>query len=86
MNIESEITKQGFQIINVGVPEMLKLGGLCICDSCNNAMFKGTFIGALNRVYCPECYTDWHENATYYEEDKPYETRIINSTLKKLKP
>ena len=29
----------------------------------------------LNRVFCKECLTEWYEKATYYPEDKHYETR-----------
>lgn len=82
--IEKQINELGFQVINLDVPAIIKLGGICICDSCNSGMFTGTFIGALNRVYCPECYADFLSSATYYEEDKPFETRVISSTLKKL--
>nr|AAL30741.1 hypothetical protein [Oryza sativa] len=60
---------------------MIKLGSLCICDDCNNAMFTGVFIGALNRIYCDNCYPLWYERATFYEEDVPFENKATNRLI-----
>lgn len=79
-----ENNAKGFQIIRVNVLQMLKAGGMCICDDCSNAMFNGTFIGALNRIYCDECYKGFENHATYYEEDKPFETSSTNRFFKQI--
>ncbi len=73
-----ETNKKGFQVIKVNVSQMLKAGGMCICDDCGGAMFNGIFIGALNRIYCDNCYSDFEERSTYYPEDKPFETTATN--------
>ncbi|MGH2666093.1 hypothetical protein [Flavobacterium sp.] len=80
----TEITKKGFQIIKMNTAQMLKIGGLCICDDCNNAMFSSTYIGALNSCYCDDCFKDFEERATYYPEDKGVETNNINRVTRKL--
>lgn len=48
-----------------------------VCDNCNgllNHEKEVYYIPVLNRVFCKECLTEWYEEATYYPEDKYYET------------
>lgn len=81
---KEEVNNKGFKIIRLDVPQMLKLGGLCICDSCNKGMFKSIFIGALNRAYCEDCYTNFEKRSVYYPEDSRYESIAINRTLQQI--
>lgn len=85
MNGERVITtEKGFKIIPITLTEALKLGGIGICDSCNQASFKFQFIGVLNSAYCEKCFDDWHSRAIYYSEDSAVESRKIISTLNAL--
>lgn len=82
--VVKEFNEKGFQIIKLNVHQMLKLGGLCICDSCSEGMFTSTYIGALNRAYCDSCYEDWIKRAKFYPEDVSFETRATDRTLAQL--
>lgn len=77
-------TEKGFKVIELNFKQNLHVGGLCICDSCNSASFDTMFyIPALaGRTYCKECYDDWHNEATYYEEDSSYEESNAKYFLK----
>lgn len=83
-NDKIQTTEKGFKVIELNVEQMLKLGGMCICDSCNNAMFTGTFIGALNRVYCATCFENFNKTATYYPEDSKFEENSVNRVIQKI--
>lgn len=70
----AEQTTKGHKFIKVSLKEMTgPLRGLGICDSCCKAMFEGYLIPVLNSAYCKNCFDEWQERATWYEEDKFYE-------------
>lgn len=73
----AEVVKndKGFKVIHCSNTEIVKLGGLGICDSCGEPDSHGYYIAVLNRWYCPKCYERWHKGAVYYPEDKPIEEK-----------
>lgn len=80
--IENE---KGFKVIEISLSECAnKLGGLGICDSCNNAAFNHKYIAVLNSCYCNKCYEDFETNATYYPEDSKFENINFEATKSKL--
>ncbi len=70
--IENE---KGFKVIEVSNLECICWGGYAICDNCNDAFYKGFYVAVLNRVFCPKCYEDFMQYATYYPEDSKIEIR-----------
>ena len=72
--------EKGFKIIECSARENIQLGGgMGICDFCGNhyATFSttGYYIAVLNSWYCKDCYKDWLNSATYYQEDARIEAR-----------
>lgn len=71
-------SSKGFKVIRTEtIAEALKLGGIAICDSCNNASYTGYYVAVLNNWLCDECYEDWHLRAKYYSEDADYENMLF---------
>lgn len=63
---------KGFSMISI------EPAGMMCCDSCNTGILPSEtcyYVAALNRVLCDKCYKEWHDGATYYPEDAPYEKR-----------
>lgn len=81
-NVIAEKNEKGFQLVKMNIHQMLKAESLCICDYCNNAMFTGVFIGALNRIYCNTCFAEWDERSVYSEEDAEYENKATERLIK----
>ncbi len=65
---------KGFKIIKTSMSETLDFGGFGICDTCNQAAFKGYIVCVLNRWCCEKCYSEWNDRAEYYTEDSAYES------------
>jgi hypothetical protein len=77
--------KKGFKVIELSLSEVNKaFGGLGICDDCNKASFTHNYIAVLKQCYCPECYTNFNERATYYPEDCNLENRNFENASKKI--
>lgn len=66
---------KGFKVIACTLQEISTIGGLGICDSCNECSFEGYYIAVLNHWYCPDCYQDWMQRAKKYPEDQSIEDR-----------
>lgn len=72
---------KGFLIIEMTPEEAIaicKFGyfGELICDDCNKSIKNEKnvyYISVLNSVVCKECYEDWFNSATRYDEDINYE-------------
>lgn len=72
---------KGFLIIEMTPEEAIaicKFGyfGELICDDCNKSIKNEEnvyYIPVLNRVFCKQCYEDWLNSATRYDEDINYE-------------
>jgi len=77
-------TKKGHKFIKLNINEMLKIGGLGICDSCCVPMSNGNLIPVLNSVYCDDCFNKWVKEAVYYKEDVQYEEQKTNQFLRML--
>lgn len=73
----AEVVKndKGFKVIHCSNTEIVKLGGLGICDSCGEPDTHGYYIAVLNRWYCPKCYEDWYKHAINYPEDRHIEDK-----------
>lgn len=71
---EIVVNKKGFKVISTSMSEAISIGGLGICDTCNQASFKGYIVCVLNRWCCEKCYKEWNENAIYYSEDSEFES------------
>jgi hypothetical protein len=70
---------KGFKVIRTeSLSETILLGGIAICDYCNNSSYTGYYIAVLNSWYCDECFNDWYSIATYYKEDASTEERNFN--------
>lgn len=76
---------KGFKVIETSMTECISMGGMAICDSCNQCSVKGYLIAVLNHWMCPECYNEWLEEAVWYEEDVVYENRTFNNYKRILK-
>ena len=70
---------KGFKVIETPMTECIDMGGMAVCDSCNECSENGYLIAVLNAWYCPECYNEWLNEAVRYEEDVVYENRTFNS-------
>ena len=69
-------SKCGYTVYKVTAVEVMRLGGIGVCDECNCAALHGYLVPVLNHYMCQDCYNEWNEQATYYEEDIPYEQRM----------
>ena len=58
--------------------ELLFIGGLGICDSCNVAPEHGYLVPVLGWYLCPECFEDWRQRCINYPEDVWYEKRYMD--------
>lgn len=74
--------KKGFKVIQISQKELVEKlgehGAVGICDYCGKAASNGYYIAVLNSWYCPHCYIEWYNRATYYKEDKNIEERNFN--------
>ena len=62
-------------------------GGFMCCDDCNSDIEPSDtcyYVAVLNRIFCKECFEEWHQSATYYPEDAPYEKKSYELTACKL--
>lgn len=79
--VVSEGPFKGCNYISVGG------GGFMCCDNCNSGILPSDtcyYVAVLNRIFCKECFEDWHQRATYYQEDEPSERRNYAVTASKL--
>ncbi len=59
-----------------------KLGGLGICDYCNETDKEGFLIPVLgHKWYCRSCKEEWEETSRYYPEDASYEESVTMRLL-----
>ena len=68
-------SKCGYIIFKCTALEIISIGGLGICDHCNNFSEVGYLIPVLNHWLCESCFLKWDENSTYYPEDIPFEKK-----------
>lgn len=62
-------TKSGYIAYECSVSELQNIGGLGICDFCNNFAVVGYLIPVLNSFYCRKCFERWDSKAKYYAND-----------------
>ena len=63
-------TDKGYSYIKCNVSDCFRWGGCGICDSCGHYMQDDVYlIYILGQAFCPECFKEWLENSTKYEED-----------------
>jgi hypothetical protein len=76
-------TDKNFLVIEASSAEVISLGGMGICDSCEAASRSGHIVSVLaGRWYCPNCYQRWHAEAINYEEDHSYEKITFDRFIK----
>ena len=69
-------TKSGLIAYKTTTEEIMRIGGLGICDECGVFHPEGGFlVPVLNHWQCKECFEDWESRAKNYPEDAPYEAR-----------
>lgn len=73
-------TEKGFKVIKCSIVEIMKLGGIGICDMCDTAPLDGYYIAVLNQWVCEDCYNDWLRRARPYKEDEPIEDKNFKRT------
>lgn len=78
--------KKGFKVLKMDLVEINQIGGFGICDFCNSASTTGYYIAVLNQWYCPKCYQEWYNRATYYQEDAAVENRNFINMQNLLEP
>ena len=69
-------TKCGHIAYQTSAEEIISIGGMGICDHCNEKPPVGILIPVLNHWICEECFKDWDKRAKFYPEDCPAERRI----------
>lgn len=63
-------TKQGYSYIKCTKEDCFNWGGAAICDNCDELMEEEIYlIFILGRALCKNCFEEWAENTTRYEED-----------------
>ena len=77
-------TKQGYITLKTSVGEVLKWGGLGICDTCAKPNTEGYLVGVLNRWLCEECFREWEECAVFHKEDVLFGEKVIARTEARL--
>jgi hypothetical protein len=77
MRMKKFKSKVGWVVYEATAEDTLKLGGLGICDNCNNYSPTGYLVAILNSYLCPECYKKWDAGARFYPEDVPVEKQHI---------
>lgn len=83
---------KGFLIIEMTPEEAIDICGFgcyeeLICDDCNERLNDYEcvyYIPVLSSVFCKQCYIDWVNYATRYDEDIEYETKQFNHYAKLL--
>lgn len=68
-------SKAGWIIYSATAEDTKKLGGLGICDACDNFSDKCFLVAILNSYLCNECFDQWDKASMYYPEDEPIERR-----------
>lgn len=69
-------SKCGYTVYHATAFEVMRLGGIGVCDECNTASIDGYLVPVLNHYMCPSCYKEWNERAVFYPEDVPHEERV----------
>lgn len=63
-------TNTGYSYLKCDVHDCYKWGGFGICDSCGKEMKDRVYlIYILHQAFCPDCFSEWIENSTRYEDD-----------------
>lgn len=78
MNQKIKYTSQGFSYVDVELDDIIKWGGLGICNSCNVGPFsKMKLVYVLTDTYCEKCFNKWQERAkNYSKEDIEYDLSV----------
>lgn len=67
-------SKAGYIALKATSKDMKKFDSAGRCDYCNVIEKTGYLIPILNSYYCPECYKNWDDrNTTYDEKDSDIE-------------
>ena len=72
------LTTAGFTSIEI------EGGHFMVCDTCDREIKPEEscyYIAVLNRVFCKDCFENWHNKATYYPEDARFERMHHKHTI-----
>lgn len=69
-------THTGYSYIKCDQEDCFRWGGYSVCDSCGQLMQDDVYlIYILGQAFCPECFKEWVENSTRYEDDLKLQDR-----------
>ena len=55
---------KGYKILALSADEIKVWARAKVCDRCNQKISSnGFYVGAVNLMYCPDCYEEWHASA-----------------------
>lgn len=59
-------SKCGYTVYETTAFEVMRLGGIGVCDECNTASLNGYLVPVLNHYMCPSCYEECSKQYTRY--------------------
>ena len=55
---------KGYKVLTLSAAEIKVWARAKVCDRCGRKISSsGFYVGAVNLMYCPDCYEEWHETA-----------------------
>ena len=53
---------KGYKVLTLSAAEIKVWVRAKVCDRCGRKISSsGFYVGAVNLMYCPDCYEEWHE-------------------------
>ena len=60
---------KGYKVLTLSAAEIKVWARARVCDRCGRKISSsGFYVGAVNLMYCPDCYEEWHETAPEKQE------------------
>ncbi len=69
------ITQRGHIAYAISFGEIQSLGGIGVCDTCNQLQSEGYLVPVLASFLCPACFGEFEQQARVYPEEIPDELR-----------
>lgn len=65
-----EYTKIGYSYVKVSPIDIIRWGGYCICNGCNNQFIHDDMylVYVLADTYCEKCFNKWKERSKTYKK------------------
>lgn len=77
-----QFDETGYNFVSVTPQEVIKWGGYCVCNGCNNQFLEENMnlCFAAGDVYCNECFNDMRKGwKRFSKEDIKYDLRLQDS-------